>query len=192
MPDSSGRVTPDEVMDFRRWALTDLALNINRGRFAEWLVGKALGVVAPDNYQMGWASYDLDYEDRKIEVKSSARGQSWPQNRPSAVRWGIAPSRWQWDHSKEEWTRLDPPQRVADVYVFCCYETYPLPDGHDGLDERNFDVINLKNWWFWVTSREALDERFGTNKSVSRRQIEEVAAKLRWSGIRAAVDTALA
>ena len=179
-------------MDFRRWALTDLALNINRGRFAEWLVGKALGVVAPDNYQMGWASYDLDYEDRKIEVKSSARGQSWPQNRPSAVIWGIAPSRSQWDHSRKKWTRLDPPKRVADVYVFCCYETYPLPDGHDGLDERNFDVINLKNWRFWVTSTEALDERFGTNKSVSSRQIEEVAAELRWSGIRAAVDTALA
>ena len=67
-------------------------------------MGKALGVVAPDNYQMGWASYDLDYEDRKIEVKSSARGQSWHQNRPSAVSWGIAPSRSQWDHSMEEET----------------------------------------------------------------------------------------
>ena len=192
MPDSSGQVTPDELI--RRWALTDLALNINRGRFAEWLVGRALKVIAPDSYQIGWASYDLDYGDHKIEVKSSARGQSWPQTRPSAVRWGIAPSRWRWDDplsGKDEgsWKRLDPPQRVADAYVFCCLEPYPLPDG---LDERNSVVINLENWWFWVSSRETLDERFGTNKSVSRGQIEEVATPLRWSGIPIAVDTALA
>ena len=179
-------------MDFRRWALTDLALNINRGRFAEWLVGKALGVMAPDSYQLGWASYDLDYGDYKIEVKSSARGQSWRQSRPSAVNWGIAPSRWQWDPHTDEETRLDPPQRVADAYVFCCYEPYPLPDGPEGLEERNSGVINLENWWFWVASRETLDECFGTNKSVTRRQIEAVATALRWSGIRTAVDAALA
>lgn len=179
-------------MDFRRWALTDLALNINRGRFAEWLVGKALGVIAPDSYQLGWASYDLDYGDHTIEVKSSARGQSWHQIRPSAVSWGIAPSRLRWDPLTNEETRLDPPQRVADAYVFCCYEPYPLPDGPDGLDERNSGVINLENWRFWVASRETLDECFGTNKSVTRRQIEAVATALPWSSIRTAVDTALA
>ena len=187
-------------MDFRRWALTDLALNINRGRFAEWLVGKALGVIAPDSYQIGWASYDLDYGGRKIEVKSSARGQSWHQTRPSAVSWGIAPSRWRWDdplpdEDEGSWTRLDPPQRVADVYVFCCYRSYPLPDGPDGLDERNSGVITLENWRFWVASRETLDMRFGTNKSVTLRQIKEseaVVGPLRWSGIRTAVDTTVA
>lgn len=192
MPDGSGRVTPDELMDFRRWALTDLALNINRGRFAEWLVGKALGAIAPDSYQMGWASYDLDYGGHRIEVKSSARGQSWHQARPSAVSWGIAPSRLWWDPVTNEETRLDPPQRVANVYVFCCYEPYPLPDGPDGLDERNSSVVNMENWRFWVASSETLDERFPTNKSVTRRQIEAVATALPWSGIRTAVDTALA
>ena len=188
-------------MDFRRWALTDLALNINRGRFAEWLVGKALGAIAPDSYQIGWASYDLDYGGHKIEVKSSARGQSWPQIRPSTVSWGIAPSRWWWDPRPDEsgegsWTRLDPPQRVADAYVSCCYEPYPLPDGPDGLNERNSGVINLENWWFWVASRETLDEHFRTNKSVTRSQIEDedkaAATALRWCGIRTAVNAALA
>lgn len=194
MPDSSGQVTPDELMDFRRWALTDLALNINRGRFAEWLVGRALGAIAPDSYQIGFASHDLDYEDHKIEVKSSARGQSWPQKRPSAVSWGIAPSQWRWDdplpgEDEGSWKRLDPPQRVADTYVFCCLEPYPLPNG---LVDRNSAVTNLENWRFWVASRETLDERFGTNKSVSRGQIEAVATPLRWCGIRTAVDSALA
>ncbi len=186
-------------MDFRRWALTDLALNINRGRFAEWLVGKALGAIAPDSYQIGFASYDLDYGDQKIEVKSSARGQSWPQTRPSTVSWGIAPSRWRWDQLPGEdegsWTRLDPPQRVADAYVFCCYMPYPLPDGPGGLDERNSGVIDLENWRFWVASRETLHKCFGTNKSVTLGQIkqrEAVAGPLRWSDIPTAVDTALA
>lgn len=195
-------------MDFRRWALTDLALNINRGRFAEWLVGKALGVIAPDSYQIGWASYDLDYRDHKnrdhkIEVKSSARGQSWPQTRPSTVSWGIAPSRWRWDQLPGEdegsWTRLDPPQRVADAYVFCCYKPYPLPDGPGGLEERNSGVRDLENWRFWVASRETLDRCFGTNKSVTLGQIkqkikqkEAVAGPLRWCDIRTVVDAALA
>lgn len=200
MPDGSGRVTQDELKDFWRWALTDLALNINRGSFAEWLVGKALGVMASNSYRIGWASYDLDYEGHKIEVKSSARGQSWPQIRPSAVSWGIAPSQWRWDDplsgdDEGSWTRLDPPQRVADVYVFCCYKPYPLPDGRDGLDERNSGVTNLENWRFWVAKRETLDERFGTNKSVTLGQIndsEAVAGPMRWSDIPTAVDTALA
>ena len=35
-----GFVEEQDLDAFRRWALTDLALNINRGRFAEWLVGR--------------------------------------------------------------------------------------------------------------------------------------------------------
>lgn len=108
-------------------------------------------------------------------------------------------SQWRWDPDPDggrgSWTRLDPPQRVADVYVFCCYRTYPLPDGPDGLDERNSDVIDLENWRFWVASRETLHERFGTNKSVTLGQIRQskvVAGPLRWSGIPTAVDAALA
>ena len=53
---------------------------------------------------------------------------------------------------------------------------------------NNTYLFSRRSWsWHWL-----LDECLGTNKSVSGRQIEAVAAELRWSDRRTAVDTSLA
>ncbi len=63
--------------------VSDLLSNRNRSIFAEFLVGAALGVL--DKPRVEWDAFDLIYQGKKIEVKSSAYLQSWQQNSPSRI-----------------------------------------------------------------------------------------------------------
>src|SRR5690348_8635943 len=69
------------VIDFWRWAYSDVLSNRNRSIFAEFVVGAALGVLSKPRTE--WDSVDLYYEGSRIEVKSSADIQAWKQKRPS-------------------------------------------------------------------------------------------------------------
>ncbi len=89
---SYGRLDPDNPIPgfagayCRRlldWAYSNLLTNITRGLFAKFLVGTALGAV--EGTRTEWDSFDLLYQGAKIEVKSSAYLQSWPQEKPSAI-----------------------------------------------------------------------------------------------------------
>ena len=67
------------VKDFWTWSVSDLVTNITRGRLAEFIVAKALGV-STDIVRYDWDSFDLTTPaGLKIEVKSAAYLQSWPQ-----------------------------------------------------------------------------------------------------------------
>ena len=82
-----------DIEDFRRWALGALAENRNRGIFAEWLVGQALGAIDHDAAREEWMPWDLEYQQNKIEVKAS--GQAWnPRPNP---RFDIACRKFSWD-----------------------------------------------------------------------------------------------
>ena len=49
------------VGDFWAWAYSDILTNTSRGIFAEFLVGKALGVVEGAR-PTGWNDFDLSYD----------------------------------------------------------------------------------------------------------------------------------
>ena len=72
------------VGDFWAWAYSDILINMRRGIFAEFLVGSALGVTdsAPP---AGWGDFDLLYDHKKIEVKSSAYIQGWDQGHQDSL-----------------------------------------------------------------------------------------------------------
>lgn len=163
------------VEDFRRWALGDLAGNRNRGVFAEWLVGRALGAIDDDAARQEWMPWDLEYRGRRIEVKAS--GQAWnPRPNP---RFDIACRRFSWDPETDEDIELDPPARVADVYVFCLHT--PVPATND-------NVTDPAQWQFWVVPRSTLDDQLGVQKSVGVATLDRLCARVRWSDIRAVVD----
>jgi hypothetical protein len=66
------------VVDFLRWALSDLRENTTRGVLAEYLVAKAVGDERA--LRSGWDDFDVRAIDgTTIEVKCSAFLQSWPQ-----------------------------------------------------------------------------------------------------------------
>ena len=65
-PAPDGRVAAmgDRGLDmgrFQDWALGNLVGNTNRGIFAEWLVGQALGAIGEDETREEWDECDLRY-----------------------------------------------------------------------------------------------------------------------------------
>ncbi len=76
------------LVEFWRWAYSDLMGNTVRGKLAEYIV--SLAMHCANVVSEGWRAFDvLTPEDIKIEVKTSAYLQSWAQKRISNIRFGI-------------------------------------------------------------------------------------------------------
>ena len=66
----NGKNTNYNLFDFWKWSVSDILSNATRGRFAEFVVGTAVGL-NPKNLRDEWDAYDLTTDDGiKIEVKS--------------------------------------------------------------------------------------------------------------------------
>jgi hypothetical protein len=166
------------VGDFWQWAYSDVMSNRNRSIFAEFMVGVALGVV--DRPRVEWDAVDLRYGGYKIEVKSAAYVQSWPQKKPSIIRFDIAKAVF-WDAATGE--SSGEATRCADVYVFCLY-----PE----RDKAKANVLDVATWKFYVVPTEILNREFRDAKSVSLASLSRVAVACRFDGLRAAVDAVVA
>lgn len=149
-----GDPTGATVLDFWQWSGSNLLDNLQRGVLAEFLVGRALGVVS--ELRAEWASHDLCYRGLKIDVKSAAYAQSWPQKWASAIGYGIARRSGSWDPKTNVWEELAPPQRTADIYVFALLRR---PDEKDRRNPREHkpDPLDLDHWEFSVLDRATLD-----------------------------------
>jgi|SRR5579884_1253076 len=99
-------IPPDlgfSLLNFWQWSASDLVGNTNRGRLAEFIVARALGLGVND-VQNEWEGYDLLFDRLKIEVKSSAYIQSWPQRKLCNPCFSIAPRRsWIKARGNSEW-----------------------------------------------------------------------------------------
>lgn len=170
-----------EIGAFYQWATGNLAENRNRGIFAEWFVGQALGVIAEGEHRQEWDDWDLTYgrTQSKIEVKAAGRGQTWPQERPSVPRFDIAPKKWRWDPSDNKRIACSPPARLADAYVFCL---------HTPERPTNENVVDPSKWDFWVISRRTLDDQLDLQRSVGLATLDRLAERIPWSDIKPAVD----
>ena len=79
-----GRALGVSLLQFWQWSASDLLSNATRGRLAEYLVARDLGVA--DGIRSEWIAHDLTSKiGTKIEVKSAAYVQTWIQRRAS--RW---------------------------------------------------------------------------------------------------------
>lgn len=104
------------VIDFWRFAMSDLRTNNVRGYLAEFLVAQAAGSVA---LRVEWDPWDVTSRDgTRIEVKSSGYLQSWAQKRLSTPVFQVAPA-YGWDASTGAWSTEQ--AFNADVYVFCLH-----------------------------------------------------------------------
>ena len=80
------------LLNFWQWAFSDISTNSMRGIVAEFIVASALGVSR--NFRNPWLEYDLTTRSGlKIEVKSAAYLQSWPQSKESPITFSVAKSR---------------------------------------------------------------------------------------------------
>jgi hypothetical protein len=144
-PSPARPLRPDEpfvglsatVGDFWSWAFSDLRSNIARGVLAEFLVARA--VEAQQSMRVSWDNYDVEAPDgTRIEVKSSAYLQSWPQKRHSALIFGRLAAR-SWDPETD--TYSEAAEVRADVFVFAV---------HTCRDPDAYDMLDVGQWEFWI------------------------------------------
>lgn len=133
------------IVDFWKFAMSDLRMNNVRGYLAEFLVARALGL--RNSVRTEWDAFDLAYDGLKIEVKSSAYLQAWEQRALSRISFsGLRGKRYHPRHS------YDPngPSFNAHIYVFCV---------HTAQDHSQLNLLDLKQWDFYVVKRSELVER---------------------------------
>ncbi|MBE6020965.1 MAG: hypothetical protein E7228_04365 [Clostridiales bacterium] len=142
------------VVEFWRWAYSDIMGNAERGVFAEYLVACALGV--QDSVRISWDKYDLKTKEGiAVEVKTSGYLQTWEQKELSKIVFSINPT-FGWDSEKNTYDLVQ--KRQADVYVFCV---------HKHKDKSTADPLDLSQWEFYVMPTIVLNEKFGDRKTAS-------------------------
>lgn len=167
--------TSFSIQDFWVWMASDVLNNTLRGTVAEYIVSQATEASAP--VRVEWDTVDITTpEGIKIEVKSAAYLQSWHQDRPSAISFGIAKTYpWDWEKNQYGETQV----RSADVYVFCVL-------AH--LNGQTVKPLDLTQWKFYVLPTRTLDTSLGDQKTVSLSRLKELGAEpLDYDQIRNAV-----
>lgn len=152
--------TPISLIDYWRWAHSDLVVNTERGVLAEFIVARALGIDT-GGVRREWDAFDLITRDGlKIEVKSAAYIQSWAQKDYSNINFTVSPRRGWSDE-----TGLDAePKRHADVYVLALL-------AHK--DQETIDPLNLDQWQFFVVPAQWLNERERSQHSITLPSLEK-------------------
>lgn len=159
-----------DVVDFWRFALADLRMNNARGYLAEFLVSRALGL---DAARVEWDDIDVLWGSVKIEVKSSAYVQAWPQRVPSRISFGGLRSRaWSPDSG-----RALSATYKADVYVFAWQTT---------VDAAAYDPLDIGAWSFHVLARSQL-ELLGVG-SIALSTLARMSVPVAYAELRAAIQ----
>lgn len=149
------------LLEFWQWASSDLLSNALRGRLAEFLVAKAVGVA--DGVRIEWDAVDIISKSGcKIEVKSAAYLQSWQQQRPSKIVFDIAQKQ-AWDANSNTYSLER--KRSADVYVFALLTQ---------RDRQRVNPLDLRQWRFYLLAATTLDELVGPQKSISLSSLEKL------------------
>ena len=174
-PFCSGGVPRDfDLLDCWRWTTSDLVSNATRGILAEYIVARAVGVPTT-GVRDEWAAYDLETPDGiKLEVKSAAYIQSWWQRAFSPISFKIKKTR-SWN---DETGYSGEPTRKADLYVFALL-------AHK--DHHTIDPLDLDQWTFYVLPTAQLEERKGSQSSISLSALTELTSPVPFDELRGAV-----
>ena len=153
-----------QLIDFWRWAYSDLVGNAERGALAEYIVACALGI--RDSERISWDKYDLlTTEGICVEVKTSGYLQTWARKTLSKPAFGIRPT-YGWDSQSNVFDTEQ--KRQADVYVFCV---------HKHTDQSTVNPLQISQWEFYVMATSILNERFGNQKTVTLAALQKAGAE---------------
>lgn len=167
------------VGEFWAWAYSDILSNTGRAVFAEFVVGRALGVT--DAPRVEWDAVDLRYGDKTIEVKSSAYIQSWHREEDplSQISFDLK-ERLSWDAATNTY-RVEP-SRAADCYVFCVYTETVWSRVH---------VLDVDGWEFYVVPTERINRQLGSQKTAALSTIQRLAEPVGYDQIEERVKATL-
>jgi len=172
---ASHKVLDFDLLAFWQWSVSDLVSNATRGRLAEFLVARALGINV--DVRDEWDAYDLETSSGiKIEVKSAAYLQTWFQPKFSIISFRVQKTR--------EWNRVTNKQsaeikRQADVYVFALL-------AHK--DKSTIDPLDVDQWEFYVLPTRMLDERKRSQHSITLNSLQKLIQSVTFDGLLQAVN----
>ena len=175
--DSGAGIT---VMDFWRWAYSNLIDNTQRGVMAEFLVYSSLNS-NPQYAQMreNWLPFDATSPSgRRIEVKSAAYIQAWtPENIFAQIRFDI----WKklaWNNESANFA--SEAKRNCDLYVFCLFTA----------KTKDVSLLNLDYWEFYVLPTSALNEKVPNQKGIALSSLLKLKpVKTDYTGLSEAIET---
>lgn len=173
-----GQKTEYNLLDFWRWSVSDILSNATRGRFAEFVVGTAIGL-NPENLRDEWDAYDLTTESGiKIEVKSASYIQSWNQKDFSKISFSIKPARY-WD--AETNMQRGEPKRHADLYVFCHLKH---------KDQNTIDPLKMEQWDFYVLPTYRLDNYERSQSSITINSLRKLTEPKKYNELKSEIEKA--
>ena len=153
------------VIDFWRWAYSDLVGNAERGALAEYIVACALEVDHAE--RVSWDKYDLLTNDGiSVEIKTSGYIQTWEQKSLSKLIFGIQPT-YGWDSKTNEFGVEQ--KRQSDIYVFCV---------HKHTEQETLNPLNLSQWDFYLLPTCVLNEKFGNQKTATLSALKKAGAEI--------------
>ncbi len=145
------------LLNFWEWAFGDQCDDDIKGIFAEWMVGKLLGIAS--RRRVSWADSDIILANQiRVEVKASACWQSWKLVNEDGTRKPL-PNIATLDPKRVRFGGLQAKTAVSpalagdrkrfksDVYVFCM---------HTQIDPSAWQAWDLAQWEFYVMTRDEL------------------------------------
>ena len=156
--------TNQTLLDYWRWAHSDIASNSERGKLAEYIVKCAVGASSPCRIE--WDAVDVIAPDNtRIEVKSSAYLQTWKCSKLSKIQFDIAPKK-SWDSESNQYFQSI--GRNSDVYVFCLFSC---------KNPSIANPMNLSQWEFYVLRTNVLNEKIPNQKTIGLASLVRLGAK---------------
>ena len=173
------------VLDY--WRFQYCQLMNQQENIAEYLVAKALNINKAENVS-SWTGYDLSYQGKRIEVKSSSYVHPWNKKKVSEVRtFSISPSsNYYWFGSTDRNGKTV--ARQNELYVFCLNEN---------RDIANANPLVLDDWIFYVIPTFIIDatcEKSGNpnQKTISLGVVKKLSGgSVKFDRLRDAVEEAM-
>lgn len=150
------------VLDFWRWAYSDLVQNVTRGYVAQFIIAWLVGAdrKAPNN---PWQPFDVQIPGgKRVEVKSTAWLQSWTVGEKNRKpKFEIKPTYPYYDETgfgKEKMFN-------SDIYALCYYYW---------KDKNTANILDLSQWKYWAFTQKELIKALEGRKSISIHKLEKL------------------
>ena len=163
-----------KILDFWKWACSDIVIPSNRDDFALFLVANALELTKmPRIY---WENSDLRYRKKKINIKTAAFIEHWKQKRLKRLSFDISPKRGADAATQGSLTYRN---RYPEIYIFAVLNQKEL---------KNIDVLDLDQWQFYIVKTEALDRAHFDTRKLGVRALNNLASPVHHSRIKPILD----
>ncbi len=148
------------MLAFWQYGFSNLNSNILRGTLAEFIIESALKEKGDINIHNPWGDFDIEYMEKKIEVKCSSYLQDWDQEKHTTISWtGLKARNLYWSSAvTQEKSSENTSDYKADIYVLSLVN-------HKKTD--TLDILDLNQWEFYILSRDKIREISNNGKSLS-------------------------